>query len=382
MNKEDISILYVEDEPGIRNSLSDFLKYFCDHLYMACDGAEGLELYKQHNPDIIISDIKMPNMSGIEMTKAIKEINDKQHIIFTTAHSENNYFMEAIDLQVDGYILKPIDLDKLEQKIIHTIEHINLKKNYKKQQIQLIQSEKLASMGEMIGNIAHQWRQPLSVISTGITGMQMQKEHNQLTDKDFNEICKMINNNAQYLSQTIDDFTNFIKGETIKQQFNLKELLESTLKIIEPNLKIYDITLIKDIDKDIIINSYPNELQQSLINIFNNAKDALLDLIKQNLENDQNYIFLKLKEEDDKVIISIKDNGGGIQKDIINKIYEPYFTTKHQSQGTGLGLYMTFDMITNSLNGEIKEENVKYSYNNIDYTGAKFILSLPTNNKS
>ena len=381
-NKDDITILYVEDEPGIRDSLKGFLNYFCDKLYVASDGVEGLELYKKHNPDIVISDIKMPNMNGIEMAKAIKKEDERQHVIFTTAHSESDYFMEAINLQVDGYILKPIDLDKLEQKIQHTIEHINLKKNYKKQQTQLVQSEKLASMGEMIGNIAHQWRQPLSIISTGVTGMQIQKEYNNLTNKDFNETCEMIDKTTQYLSQTIDDFTNFIKGEAVKQQFCLKELLESTLKIIEPNLKSHNITLVKNISKEIIINSYPNDLKQSLINIFNNSKDAIEDITKQNSiykEENKKYIFLTLEEKENNAIITIKDNGGGIQEDIINKIYEPYFTTKHQSQGTGLGLYMAFDIITNSLKGKIQEENVKYSYDNNDYIGAEFIISLPIN---
>lgn len=110
-SKNKIVILYVEDEPGIRNSLSEVLSYFCSKLITACDGLEGLELYEKNNPDIVVSDIKMPNMNGIEMAKAMKAINPEQYIIFTTAHSESGYFMEAINLQVDGYILKPVDLE-------------------------------------------------------------------------------------------------------------------------------------------------------------------------------------------------------------------------------------------------------------------------------
>ncbi|MEA1891911.1 MAG: response regulator, partial [Campylobacterota bacterium] len=92
-----LKLLYVEDEEGIRDQLSKFLKYFSSEFFIACDGEEGLKLYKQHKPDIVVSDIKMPNMNGIEMVKAIKEINPKQHVIFTTAHSESSYFMDAID---------------------------------------------------------------------------------------------------------------------------------------------------------------------------------------------------------------------------------------------------------------------------------------------
>ncbi|MEA1956600.1 MAG: diguanylate cyclase [Campylobacterota bacterium] len=129
------TILYVEDEDGIRNQLSKFLKHFCSELYLAEDGKIGLELFKQHSPDIIVSDIKMPNMDGIDMAKAIKKINPKQHMIFTTAHAENNYFIEAIETQVDGYILKPINFLKLEEKLIQIEEQINIKKDFLDQQV-------------------------------------------------------------------------------------------------------------------------------------------------------------------------------------------------------------------------------------------------------
>jgi diguanylate cyclase (GGDEF)-like protein len=130
-----IKILYVEDEESIREGLVPVLKYFSDQLFIATDGVEGLEAFKEHQPDIIISDIKMPNMNGIEMVKEIKEINPKQHIIFTTAHSESGFFMEAIESHVDAYILKPIDLDILEEKILELKEQIELKRKYKKQQV-------------------------------------------------------------------------------------------------------------------------------------------------------------------------------------------------------------------------------------------------------
>jgi len=125
-----ISILYVEDEDGIRKQLTRFLEYFSTSLYLASNGKEGLALYKEHSPDIVISDIKMPIMNGIEMVKYIKDINPKQHIIFTTAHSESGFFIDAIDMHVDGYILKPINLDKLEKKLENIREHIKLKKYY------------------------------------------------------------------------------------------------------------------------------------------------------------------------------------------------------------------------------------------------------------
>ncbi|WP_373035165.1 diguanylate cyclase [Sulfurimonas sp.] len=131
----DVTILYVEDEIDIRESLGKFLKRFTDKLYIAKNGKEGLELYKKHKPDIVISDIKMPIMNGIEMLKAINEINPDQPSIFTTAHSESGFFMEAIEMQVDGYILKPINLKLLKSKIESLANIIQLKRDFQKQQL-------------------------------------------------------------------------------------------------------------------------------------------------------------------------------------------------------------------------------------------------------
>jgi len=128
------TILYVEDEEGVRKQLSRFLKQFSSELFVAVDGKEGLELYKKYKPDIVLSDIKMPNMNGIEMVKAIKQIDPKQHVIFTTAHNESGYFIDSIEIHVDGYVLKPINLEKLETKLNTIKEQINIKKQLATQQ--------------------------------------------------------------------------------------------------------------------------------------------------------------------------------------------------------------------------------------------------------
>ena len=133
--KQNIKILYVEDEEQIRENTKRPLGYLASELILAQDGEEGLELYKKHQPDIVVSDIKMPIMNGINMVNEIKKINKEQAVIFTTAHSESAFFIEAIELQVDGYILKPIDYDLLEQKIKSIIKQIILKRKLKEQEI-------------------------------------------------------------------------------------------------------------------------------------------------------------------------------------------------------------------------------------------------------
>jgi len=263
--------------------------------------------------------------------------------------------------------LKDIN-ENLEQKVL-----IEIEKN-KKTQKQLFKSEKLASMGEMIGNIAHQWRQPLSVISTASTGILFQKQYGTLEDKLLYENCKLIDENAQYLSRTIDDFKNFIKGNRVLKTFNLKDTIESFLHLVEPSIKEHSIKIILDVDKSLILKGYPNELIQCFMNIFNNSKDVLKDI---DLNKNDRYIFISTKKQNNKIIIKIKDNGSGIKDKIIAKIFEPYFTTKHKSQGTGLGLHMTYNLIVNGMDGNIEVKNINFNYDNKDYNGAEFTITLP-----
>ena len=236
----------------------------------------------------------------------------------------------------------------------------------------LIKSEKLAAMGDMIGNIAHQWRQPLSVISTSATGMKLQKEHGNLSDKEFFKYCNFINENAQYLSRTIDDFRNFIKGDKEKTPYNLSKTIKSFILLIEGSIKSNNINIISDLDDDIQIVGYPSELIQCFMNIYNNSKDAMAKLNEKD-----KLIFISTSIINKNIFINIKDSGGGIPKDIISNIFEPYFTTKHKSQGTGLGLNMTYNIITKGMDGNIEAINTKYQYNNIKYSGAQFIIKLP-----
>lgn len=291
---------------------------------------------------------------------------------------ENVYNFENRYIHKDGHyvnLLWTSTTDTSNNLIYATAQDITrLRKveidNKAKEQI-LFQQTKLASMGEMIGNIAHQWRQPLSVISTGATGMKTQKEYGLLSDEIFMETCDAINNNAQYLSKTIEDFKNFIKGERTKKVFNLTDNINSFLHLVEGTIRTHDIKIIKDIQEDIKINGYSNELIQCLINIFNNAKDALI-------ENDNKLIFLTTLIDKESVIIKIKDNAGGIDETILQKVFEPYFTTKHQSKGTGLGLSITHKLIVEGMNGTIKAQNTEYQYNDKSYVGAEFIITLPT----
>ena len=234
------------------------------------------------------------------------------------------------------------------------------------------EQSKLAAMGEMIGNIAHQWRQPLSVITTISSNIKLRSEYEQLEDYDIESDMDVIMQQAQYLSKTIDDFRNFIKNTKEAQKLSLKDTIEKTLSILHSAMINNSINVISDLKDDKNIDGYENELIQSFINIINNAKDA----VKENVKNDEKLIFINTIKEDSSLIITIKDNGGGIPDNIIHRIFEPYFTTKNKNVGTGIGLSMTYKMITERNSASIDVYNEEYTYNNKNYKGACFKITF------
>ena len=218
----------------------------------------------------------------------------------------------------------------------------------------ILQQSKMASLGEMIGNIAHQWRQPLSYISTAASGMKVKKEFGHLSDEEFSKLIDGITDTTMFLSQTIDDFRDYIKGDTVKKEFQIKDCINRVLSLMEGSFKNNFIKIDTKVD-DITINGFENQLNQVLLNLLSNSKDALKEITQENRK-----IFVNCYKQNDKLIIDVIDSGGGIKEDVLDKVFEPYFTTKHQSQGTGLGLYMTHNIIKKSMQGEIIIENIPF----------------------
>lgn len=245
-------------------------------------------------------------------------------------------------------------------------QDITAKKILEEQQMKLIHQSKMASLGEMIGHIAHQWRQPLSTISISASGLKLKNELKSIEENDIPVYCDSIVKNVNYLSETINTFRNFLKKQKEQKEVIIQNRIDMALDIVSNTLKDNNIELVKKInyDKPIYKNIILGELSQVIINIITNAKDALID---RQIESPYIKIDLFLKEQN--IIITIEDNAGGIPIDIRENIFEPYFTTKHESLGTGLGLYMSYNIVTKSLNGDIYVKNTD--------NGAKFYISLP-----
>ena len=261
--------------------------------------------------------------------------------------------------------LKELNLS-LEQTVNNEII-----KNDEKNRI-LFQNNKMAAMGEMIENIAHQWRQPLSVITTVASSLKLKKEYGVLSDLEYEEELSHIIETANYLSNTIDDFRYYFSPNKDKNLFNTKSLINRCIKIVNMDFLNKHIRIVKNIE-ELTVYSYENELLQVIMNILNNAKDELIKI--ENKEN--RFIFIDVYKNQNSLIIKIKDSAGGIKKEIMDRIFEPYFTTKHKSNGTGIGLYMCEEIIVKHLLGEIKVSNEESIYENQKFIGALFEISIP-----
>jgi signal transduction histidine kinase len=219
----------------------------------------------------------------------------------------------------------------------------------------------MADMGEMIGNIAHQWRQPLAVIGISVGILREKKLLNRLKDEEFKEELGHIDSNILHMSQTIEDFLSYFRPNKAKEDFYIAEAVDKSLLIIGNIIHKENITIFVNIDKKHLVYGFKEEYVQVLISIITNAIYALKDQEKKSVN-------INLLCHDNVWALEISDNAGGISDDLIDKIFEPYFTTKEQSVGTGLGLYIAKTIIEHSMNGSLKVVNTK--------EGAKFSIII------
>lgn len=233
-------------------------------------------------------------------------------------------------------------------------------KNREKDAI-LVQQSRLAALGEMIGNIAHQWRQPLNAIAIGIQDLDLSCQLGELNDKEVSTSTQEIMKHVFHLSQTIDDFRDLVQANKCYEPFLVSEVIAKILELMSSTFKASSISLILHIDESIVANHGSSQgLSQAIINILSNAKDIL---VQNNSENEREItlnLSQVLNDNFSKTVLSIEDNGGGIETDIMNKIFDPYFTTKHQSEGTGLGLYISKNIIEQEMLGTLQVVNTKH----------------------
>ena len=242
--------------------------------------------------------------------------------------------------------------ENLEKRVV---EEITIRREREKA---LVQQSKLASMGEMIGAIAHQWRQPLNELGIRIQKLKYNYAKDEIDEEFIQNFIEKNKETINFMSRTIDDFRNFFRIDKVRKSFNVQEAIIEVLNIQKAQLKNHNIE-VDFVGNTFSLNSYKTEFQQVIINIISNAKDAL---VKNKIQNPK----ISVEIAGEKIVVL--DNGGGIPKALIERVFEPYFTTKDQGEGTGMGLYMSKMIIEENMGGKISASNVA--------DGAKIIIDL------
>lgn len=362
-------VLIVDDAPTNIHTLSSLLKDIAQ-IKIANNGETALRIAIESQPDLILLDILMPGMDGIATCKELKTnpATAPIPVIFVTAKDSAEDEAIGFELGAVDYIVKPFNptvvrarvkthlrLQQLNNYLLDEVtlqvkEKMDVQQKLDDQEALLFQQSKLAAMGEMIGAIAHQWRQPLNALNMNIQNLDDDFEDG-LVDRAF--VKTFIEKNRKtivFMSKTIDDFRNFFRTDKSKHSFSVIEAIDETLALQQAQFKNSAIKVTVE-GEDINLFSFKSEFQQVMLNLINNAKDALLEC-----DVAEKYIRITLLKQG----VAVEDNGGGIPSEIIERIFEPYFTTKDQGKGTGIGLYMSKMIIEKNMGGTLSVVNASH----------------------
>jgi PAS domain S-box-containing protein len=353
-NYVDIMDRYIiSSKTGLKGIITEASQAFCD-----ISGFTREELIGQ--PHSVVRAPDMPSSIFQEMWDKIQSNQTWQGEIKNRRKDGSYYWVLATITPEFNHKGEKVGYIAIRQDITD-------KKLVQQKQEQLIQQSRQAAMGEMIGMIAHQWRQPLSSISTIAGGIELAISLETLDNTKLQQEMDEINHLTQHLSQTVDDFRNFFKPNKEKQEIEVERLIADTLKLLKPLLVNHNVEIVQDI-ANIQLLTYGNELKQVIINILKNGLDQLVDM-----DVKEKRIEITTKTDNDHYFIMISDNGGGIPEDIIVKVFEPYFSTKSKN-GTGLGLYMSKTIMFDHIGGDLRVSNSEI--------GAVFELMIPLHQSS
>lgn len=369
---KNLSLLYVEDEHELTDLMKELLEDEVETLYIASNGEEGLKLFEEHHPDIVMSDIYMPKIDGLTMSQRIKERFPDTPVVLLTAFNNIEDMKHAIEIGIDRYINKPIkSQEQLEKPLNDIARRLSDQRALEHLSNQIGSLSKYAAIGQVVAHITHQWNQPLNIVSTKMSSMQVKHELGKLTDEDIRQCIIKTNEQIQFLSQTINDFRDFLRPKIQSTPFYLSDLFTKIDSLIGAAIRREKIVLLFS-SPQIILKSVENKLAHTLINLINNGRDAII-----HSNATKRYILIKANIENDHCKITVADSGGGIDESIMDTIFEPYFTTKTEEQGTGLGLYMAREFIVGHLGGTLKAANTTTQYEESSFYGASFEIILP-----
>jgi signal transduction histidine kinase len=372
-----IRLLLVDDETHFRSTLAKRLKKRGIAALQAGSGQECLAMLADHPMDVVVMDVKMPGMSGIDALHRIKEKYIETEVILLTGHAATQDGVEGIKSGAFDYLTKPVELSHLLSKIIQAYEKIIAVRHnreaaeYKAHiEQQMIATERLAALGTLAAGVAHEINNPLAIIyeSAGYLGSLLKNQ--ELADMPqkaaFEKALQKIENGVKR-ARTITHqlLGNVRKSEAILAEVDVAELIKEVIQLIQKEAKDKEIVVELQTDDDLKpIWADPNHIRQVLINLLNNAIHAT---------SERGRITFRVEAATDDISITVSDTGMGIPKENLEKIFEPFFSTKAPGEGTGLGLFVTKEIVE-KLGGKIRVDSRVGR-------GARFVVQLPSRSK-
>ena len=366
---QNFTVLYAEDDENTRSNILFILERIFKNIIVAKDGLEGIELAKKNKIDIIITDISMPKCDGLTMIQTIKQDYPNIPTILITGLEDSKTILKSIDIGINKYIVKPIQKDKLFLSLEDVVFLVESRQKHKKEQLILSKNLKMIAITKLIDNVSHQWRQYLNIISTSATGILLNCDA-KVSDDGVQRLLNVIDTTVVQMDKELQDIFSEQQKEHKIENIKLDKVINDSLSYFSEKIDKNSIKIDIDIDDtNLFIHT------DSLLQVFNHIFENSIDIFEQNNQI-KPFIKIKSKIEKHSIIIDIIDNGGGIKESILQDIFEPYATTKHQYVGTGLGLYISYLLVTKSLNGKIYANNIIFK----DQKCSNFTVVLPVYN--
>ena len=373
-----IRLLLVDDEDHFRQTMAKRLAKRGLDCDQAANGNECLSILEKKEIDVVVLDVKMPGMSGIEVLQNINNIYPRTEVILLTGHATTFDGIEGIKSGAFDYLMKPIELEHLYNKIIQAYDKIQRitaeqkEVEYRKQmEQQMIATERLASLGTLAAGVAHEINNPLAIIRESAGWMQQLFARDELKDMprrdDFAKALDKVEKSVERASRITHQLLGVVgKSESIVSEVDLAELVEEAIQLISHEIKNKDIEIIRQMEPSLSsIQSDPYQLRQVFLNLLTNAVHAI---------KSTGTITIAIKDSGDSRMITISDTGGGIPRENLAKIFEPFFSTKSPGAGTGLGLFVTRGIIE-KLGGTIELKSELG-------LGTSFCIRLPKHQKN
>ena len=355
LNAKNIRVLLVDDEKDFRQTIAKRLTKRGISTEQAGTGEESLEILAKKPVDVVVLDVKMPGMGGIETLHKIKEKYLQTEIILLTGHAATCDGVEGIKLGAFDYLTKPIELEHLVGKIKQAFDKIKHEEEKVKDsefranmEQQMIATERLASLGTLSAGVAHEINNPLAIINESAGWMRLVLKREDMADVPsrqdlemaLGKIEKGVDRARRITHQMLETVR---KNDSVSAEVNLHELVDEAIELVGKQIADKNIKIIKKFETSLNIWSDPYQLRQVFINLLTNAIHAV---------GTGGKITIILETVNDEIILTIRDTGQGIPKENLEKIFEPFFSTKNPGEGTGLGLFVTRNII-DKLGGKI-----------------------------